>query len=105
LARAPRHLTTDHEKGTTVLKITRLFGSDRLRTIKLEGEILEPWVGAIRLACACRGPRSKRRLLDLSSVTFADAAGAQLLRDLRRHGVEIGACSAYVRELLKGGDS
>jgi hypothetical protein len=43
-----------------------------------------------------------RRLLDLSCVTYADTAGVRLLHELRRDGVEIVACSGYVRELLKG---
>jgi hypothetical protein len=43
--------------------------------------------------------------LDLSCVTYADAAGAQLLLDLTRDGIEIVACSSFVRELLKGVDS
>ena len=41
----------------------------------------------------------------LAAVTYVDAAGAQLLRDLRRDGVEIVGCVGYVRELLGGGQS
>jgi hypothetical protein len=74
----------------------------RVRTIKLEGQILAPWVSAVRRACARRGRRPMRRLLDLSCVTYADTAGVRLLHELRRDGVEIVACSGYVRELLKG---
>jgi anti-anti-sigma regulatory factor len=85
-----------------VLKITKTSDKDDLQTIKLEGEILEPWISAIRLACTCHDRRSMHRALDLSSVTYADAAGAQLLRDLKHDGVEIVNCSSYVRELLEG---
>lgn len=87
-----------------MLKITKASGNGPNRTIKLEGEILVPWVSAIRSACMKNGRRSMRPVLDLSSVTYADAAGAQLLRELRRKGVEIVSCSGYVQELLKGGD-
>jgi ABC-type transporter Mla MlaB component len=69
-------------------------------TIKLEGELLEPWVDAVRDACTRQGRRSKRLRLDLAAVTYADAAGVQLLRDLLREGLEIAACSNFLGELL-----
>jgi hypothetical protein len=34
-----------------------------------------------------------------------DAAGVQLLRDLKREGIEIAACSSFVAELLHVGGS
>jgi hypothetical protein len=69
-------------------------------TIKLEGQLLGPWVSAVRDACRARGRRSGRLRLDLAAVTYADAAGVQLLRDLVGAGVEIAACSGFVSELL-----
>ena len=83
-----------------MLKITELSRKGRVRTIKLEGEILEPWVGAVRDACTQRGRRSRRLRLDLAAVTYADAAGVQLLRDLVGEGIEIAACSPFIAELL-----
>ena len=82
-----------------MLKITRLSRKGRGLTIKLEGEILGAWVGAARDACATRGRRPRR--LDLAAVTYVDAAGVQLLRDLLAEGVEIAAWSSFVRELLQ----
>ena len=70
-------------------------------TLNLEGEILGPWVGAVRDACTKRGRRSSRLRLDLAAVTYVDAAGVELLRDLMAEGVEITACSSFVRELLQ----
>jgi hypothetical protein len=81
-----------------VLKITRPPHEGGRLTIKLEGAILAPWVGTVRDACAIPGRWSRR--LDLASVTYVDAAGVQLLRDLMAEGVEIAACSSFVRELL-----
>jgi hypothetical protein len=83
-----------------VLKITRLFHKGRCLTIKLEGEILGPWVDAARDACSTGGRRPRRLHLDLAAVTYADAAGTQLLRDLMREGIEIAACSSFLAELL-----
>ena len=83
-----------------MLRITRLSREGRTLTLKLEGEILGPWVGAVRDACTKRGRRSGRPRLDLAAATYADAAGAQLLRDLMREGIEIAACSGFLAELL-----
>ena len=83
-----------------MLKITRLPRKGRVLTIKLEGEILAPWVGAVRDACTQRGRRPAQLRLDLAAVTYADAGGVQFLRDLLREGIEIAACSAFLAELL-----
>jgi hypothetical protein len=81
-----------------VLKITRLSHERSRFTIKLEGEVFGPWVDSVRAACAIRGRQPRR--LDLAAVTYVDAAGVELLRDLIAEGVEIAACSSFVRELL-----
>ena len=83
-----------------MLKITRLSRNVPVLTIKLEGEILGPWVGVVRDACTKRGRRSARLSLDLAAVTYADAAGVQLLRDLVGEGIEIAACASFIAELL-----
>jgi len=81
-----------------VLKITRLVHKGRGLTIKLEGEIVGAWVGSVRDACAICGNRRPR--LDLAAVTYVDAAGVQLLRDLMAEGVEIAARSGIVGAVL-----
>ena len=86
-----------------MLRLTRLSRSVPVLTIKLEGQLLGPWVSAVRDACRERGRRSGRLLLDLTAVSYADAAGVQLLRDLVGEGVEITACSSFVGELLRPG--
>ena len=67
-----------------MLKITRLPPERRGLTIRLEGELLGPWVGSVRDACATRGRRP--RCPDLAAVTYVDAAGVQLLNDLVAQG-------------------
>jgi hypothetical protein len=78
-----------------MLKITRLSHKGWGVTIKLEGEIVGAWVDAARDAC-----KDRPHCLDLAAVTYVDAAGVKLLRDLLAEGVEIAACSAFVGELL-----
>jgi hypothetical protein len=81
-----------------VLKITQFSHHGPDVTIKLEGELVGAWVDAVRDAWATRGPRPRR--LDLANVTYVDAAGVQLLRELMAGSIEIAACSSFVRELL-----
>ena len=88
-----------------MLRITRLTSGDSAQTIKLEGKLLGPWVEEVWEACTQAMARSGRTRLDLAAVTFADAAGVALLRELIRQGVEIAACSGYVAELLHGADA
>jgi anti-anti-sigma regulatory factor len=87
-----------------VLKITRLPRKGRMLTVKLEGVILGPWVDTVREACTSRRRGPRRLGLDLAAVTYVDAAGVRLLRDLIRAGVEIAACSSFVAELLRAED-
>jgi len=83
-----------------VLRITRLARKGRGLTIKLEGQILGPWLGTLRAACTARGRRLRCMRLDLAAVTYVDAAGVQLLRELMAEGAAIAACSSFVGELL-----
>jgi anti-anti-sigma regulatory factor len=83
-----------------VLRITWLSQKGRGLTLKVEGLILGPWVDTLRAACTARGRRPRRLRLDLAAVTYVDAAGVQLLRELMAEGAAIAACSSFVGELL-----
>ena len=83
-----------------MFKITWLSQKGRGLTLKLEGELLELWVDSVRDACAARGRGPRRLRLDLAAVSYVDAAGVQLLRDLLAKGAEIAACSSFVGELI-----
>jgi ABC-type transporter Mla MlaB component len=82
-----------------MLRITRIAGSDS-ETLVLEGKLLEPLLGELRQACARPNGRPICLRLDLSAVTFVDAAGTQLLRELMDQGIAIAACSGFVAVLL-----
>jgi ABC-type transporter Mla MlaB component len=83
-----------------MLKITRIGGADSNQTLKLEGKLLEPWVGEVVRVVAESNCQSSRIRLDLAAVRFVDSAGTQLLQELIRGGIKIAACSAFVAELL-----
>ncbi len=88
-----------------MLRIARVDdgGCDSIRTLKLEGKLLGPWVGELSRACEeLQTPTSGLRL-NLSAVTFIDLVGIELLDDLVRQGATIVGCSGFVEELLSGG--
>jgi hypothetical protein len=84
-----------------MLRIIRIAEDDSVETLKLEGKLLGPWVDELREAYALATTRSRRTQLDLAALTFVDADGAEVLRDLIRGGAEIAACSSYVAALLQ----
>ena len=77
------------------------MGTHLTQTIRLEGKLLWPWVDEVRKACASSTDPAGRASLDLSALTFVDAAGEELLRKLIGQGIEVVACSSYVAELLR----
>jgi ABC-type transporter Mla MlaB component len=84
-----------------MLRITTRQEDESL-LLKLEGKLLEPWLDEVRRVCSASGTPQDRIRLDLAAVTFADADGAALLRELIRNGVAIDACSGFVALLLDG---
>ena len=87
-----------------MLKITEMARNDSGRTFKLEGKLLGPWVDELRNVCLQPLARLEQVGLDLAAVTFMNAAGAELLRELIRQGIVIIHCSAFVAELLHAGE-
>jgi hypothetical protein len=83
-----------------MLKITQSSSQGSGSTVKLEGKLLQPWEDEVRALFppALPGPLPR---LDLSSLTFVDAAGVDLLRQLLRQGVAIQSCSGFVAALLQ----
>ena len=84
-----------------MLRITRITGTLPTQTIRLEGKLLRPCVDEVRKACASGTNPAGRTSLNLSALTFVDAAGEELLRELIGQGIEVVACSSYVAELLR----
>lgn len=69
-------------------------------TLHLEGKLLAPWLDELRSAIADTSDGRVGRM-NLADVSFIDAAGAKLLARMRRDGVSIDGCSAFVAGLLK----
>lgn len=67
--------------------------------VKLEGAIREAWLDEVRRVMGVECGQQKRRL-DLSDVTFADASGIALLRELIDQGCEVEASSGFIAAAL-----
>ncbi len=67
----------------------------------VEGQLIGPWVEELRRTTVGAGPVSGL-FLDLRDLTFADAEGVTLLRELRAAGAELGMCSELVMALIGG---
>ena len=72
-----------------MLKITRTQSGPKWM-IKLEGEIRDAWIDEARRACRS-DPSDGAIELNLSDVTFVDAAGRELLVDLLAQGAGLSA--------------
>jgi ABC-type transporter Mla MlaB component len=81
-----------------MLSINCVPDADQAPTLKLEGKLKGLWVEELR--DTCRELQPERMRLDLSALTFVDAAGAKLLGDLIRQGAQLISWSGYVAELL-----
>lgn len=85
-----------------MLRITTIQTPGKPAVLKLEGKLLEPWIGELQQACRKTLAPKTAVTLDLTGLSFVDASGTIALRDLRRRGVELKGCTPLVAELLKG---
>lgn len=83
-----------------MLRITHLEPNGPIPSVKLEGKLLEAWVGEVNDLFPEIDSASFPHL-DLAGVSFIDAAGVALLRQLLRRGVQLNPCPPYVAELLR----
>ena len=84
-----------------MLKISQAGKAGQKFTLKLEGRIVGPWVGELRLICESLLSNGRAMKLDLSDVSYADAEGVELLANLRSRGVAAENCSPFLAEQLK----
>ena len=88
-----------------MLRITTVGIHTSSPIIKLEGKLLEPWVGEVRRVCAELSASSHNLRLDLAALTFVDAAGRCLLGELLQGHAVLAGCSGFVTALLQGKQS
>jgi ABC-type transporter Mla MlaB component len=86
-----------------MLKITVVESSREAVRLRVEGRVTDRWVEELRSTCDLHALGDGIRLtLDLADVSFVDAAGIELLKELRMHCVTLLSPSSFVAEQLKG---
>ena len=84
------------------MKITVVESSSKGVRLRVEGRLTGGWVEELRRACDLHALSDGIRLsLDLADVSFADAAGIELLKELRNRLVTLLSPSSLVAEQLK----
>ena len=84
-----------------MLKITATPRRDRSTLLKLEGKLLEPWLGELAAACEPFTDCPEYLRLDLAAVSFVDPIGFRFLLDWVRRGALVESCSGLVAEMLR----
>lgn len=78
--------------------------TDGVVTIQLHGGLVADWVDELRSTIAKNGTATGLRV-DLTELRYADAAGIELLRSLRRAGIDITSNSLYSGALVEETDA
>jgi len=68
--------------------------------LQLEGSLTSPYVPELQQVVADALHRSSHVVLDLSELTYVDADGTRLLRELVVRKLPFYGCSAFVEHLL-----
>jgi ABC-type transporter Mla MlaB component len=89
-----------------MLRVTVVESSRSAVTLRVEGRITGSFVEELRRACDAHSFAEEVQLsLDLADVSFADAGGIVLLKELRSRGVGLMRANTFMVEQLKGGTS
>jgi hypothetical protein len=89
-----------------MLRITVVESSRTAVTLRAEGRIAGSWVEELRKACDVHTFADEVKLsLELADVSFADAPGIQLLKELGSRGVGLLHANPFMAEQLKEGAS
>jgi anti-anti-sigma regulatory factor len=90
-----------------MLRITVVDLSDSVVVLRVEGRITGCWVEELRRTCAAHTFAAHtfadevQLSLELSKVSFADAAGIALLKELRSRGADLIRPTPFLAEQLK----
>jgi hypothetical protein len=75
---------------------------DGREVLLLEGRVIGRWVDEVRRSCRDALGRSRDVVIDLRDVSFVDAEGILLLRDLASRRVALANTTPFVAAQLKG---
>src|SRR5271166_2439101 len=84
-----------------MIRITTSAKCDEAVTLSLEGQLTELTLTQLVAVLEKLHASPPQIVLDLGGLTFADQAGAILLRRLIEKGAEVHSCSGFVEQLLR----
>jgi ABC-type transporter Mla MlaB component len=97
-----RYGSSEFEKRSSgMLRISESNSSEKAATLRLEGQMIGQWVGAVEKVCEQYLASDRKLTLDLAEVLFVDRSGIVLLQELMRRGVRLAFCSPFLTEQLK----
>jgi anti-anti-sigma regulatory factor len=85
-----------------MLRISTTQIGNAAATIRLEGRVMGAWVDEVRRSCRQALEGGRRVTVDLAAVSFVDAEGAVMLRDLSARDVALANCTPFVASQLRG---
>jgi anti-anti-sigma regulatory factor len=85
-----------------MLRITAVAPMNQVCTLRLEGQVIGPWVKELERSCEDAQSNGARLVLDMAGVSFIDNDGLVLLRSLTAGAVALTNPSHFVAEQLKG---
>jgi hypothetical protein len=84
-----------------MMRITVVESSAERVRLRVEGRVTGLWVDELRRACELQALEERIQLtLDLADLSFADAEGIELLRELRTGGVILFRPAPWVAQQL-----
>jgi anti-anti-sigma regulatory factor len=85
-----------------VLRITQSTAPDGQVVLRVEGQLRDEWVHELRrLSSEILRQPGNRLELNLAEITFLDAGGTELLRELSLRHVALNDCSLFVAQQLE----
>ena len=85
-----------------MLKIAHLKETPGHQTLRLEGQVIGPWVEELRRSCERILEAGGTVTIDLTDVSFLDREGVALVRALTDRKVALLNSSPFITEQLKG---
>ena len=87
-----------------MLKIEHSHAGEEFAGLKLEGQVIGPWVEEVRRLSEQILASGAALTIDLSEVAFIDREGVELLRALKARGGVALKSSGFVAEQLKSSE-
>jgi ABC-type transporter Mla MlaB component len=76
--------------------------TDGTALLKLEGRVMGAWVDEVRRSCRDALGRGVTVTIDLASVSYVDAEGIALLRELASRRVALANTTPFIDAQLRG---